>query len=57
VKTWPKCPTCNADMGVAKIGAPVRTYHLCGTCDIKIQVDPPVVEDVQLPLFEIEEEP
>jgi hypothetical protein len=52
--TWPKCPTCKRDMGVAKIGAPVQTFHLCGHCGTNTRVDPPELE--QLLLFEIDDE-
>lgn len=57
MKTWPKCPTCRDDMAVSKIGAPVQTFHLCGRCGTKKRVDSPEVEDMMLPLFDIDEEP
>jgi hypothetical protein len=54
--SWPKCPTCRQEMGVAKIGAPVQTFHLCASCGIKKRVDPPEVEDVLLPLLDLDGE-
>jgi hypothetical protein len=44
-------------MAVSKVGAPVQTFHLCGRCGTKKRVDAPEAEDVQLPLFDLEEGP
>lgn len=54
---WPKCPTCRRDLAVGKVGAPVQTWHFCGYCGTKKRVDPPEAEDLQLPLFEIDQLP
>lgn len=50
--TWPKCPTCRADMWVGHVDAPQRVIHGCSTCNTKTQVSP-VVEVI--PLFDIED--